>query len=166
MGLALVGVALLVLAAALPQQRVLSWTGRWTHQLLPKAAEWIGEALERGLAGLAALRQPRMALAACAWSAVIWALAAGTNHLLFQAFDLPLSAGASLVLLVLLHVGVAPPSSPGRLGVFHALTVLGLAAFGVDRPSGLAYATVLHLIVYLPQILLGTVSLAVGRGKP
>lgn len=168
-GLAAGGVLILILALALPQQRVLTWTERWVHRLPWGVGERLAQALRsdvvypRGLTGLAALREPRMALVACAWSATIWALAAGTNHLLFWAFDLPLSAGAALLLLVLLHVGVAPPSSPGRLGIFHALTVLGLAAFGVDRSSGLAYATVLHLIVYLPQVLPGAVVLGLGR---
>jgi len=122
--------------------------------------ERLNGVLRQGLTGLAALRDPGMALVACIWSTAIWAMAAATNYLLFWAFDLTLSAGAALLLLVLLHVGIAPPSSPGRLGVFHALTVLGLATFGVERPSALAYATVLHLIVYLPQIVLG--GIAVG----
>jgi len=66
-------------------------------------------------------------------------------------------------LLTLLHLGMAPPSSPGRLGVFHALTVVSLQPFDVDRASGLAYATVLHAVVYGPQVLLGVLALALGR---
>lgn len=165
-GLTAGGVLLLLLALAWPEQRILAWTGRWAHHLPWGAGEWLGGVMRQGLAGLAALREPRMALVACVWSAAIWALAAGTNYLLFRAFNLPLSAGAALLLLVLLHVGVAPPSSPGRLGVFHAITVLSLTTFGVDRSSGLAYATVLHLIVYLPQILPGAVVLGLGCKRP
>lgn len=163
LGLTAGGVLFLLLALTWPDQRILGWAVRLGHRLPWAIGERLDAALQRGLAGLAALRESRMALVACAWSAAIWALAAGTNSLLFQAFDLRLSAGAALLLLVLLHVGVAPPSSPGRLGVFHALTVLGLTALGVDRSSGLAYATVLHLIVYLPQIVLGALALAVRR---
>ena len=94
------------------------------------------------------------------WSALIWVLAATTNYFLFQAFDLPLSPGAALLLLVALHIGIAPPSSPGRLGVFHAVAVLSLQAFGVEHSLALAYAVVLHLIVYLPQVVPGTAFLA------
>jgi uncharacterized membrane protein YbhN (UPF0104 family) len=132
----------------------------------------LGESLigivERALAGLAALRDLRMAVTACVWSALIWALAAGTNALLFRAFGLDLSLGAALLLLVVLYAGVAPPTSPGRLGVFHALTVLTLEALGTQRASGLAYAAVLHAVVYLPEILPGAIllglRLAVGKG--
>lgn len=162
-GLTAAGMLLLSLALAWPERRILDWTRRWVRHLPWGIGPRLIGALERSLVGLAVLREPQMALVACTWSLAIWALAAGTNYLLFLAFDLSLSAGVALLLLVLLHLGVAPPSSPGRLGVFHALTVLGLATFGVNRSSGLAYATVLHIIVYLPQIVPGAILLALHR---
>ena len=64
---------------------------------------------------------------------------------------------------------MTPPTSPGRLGVFHTLTVLTLEALGTDRVQGLAYATALHAIVYLPEILPGAIllglHLAVGKNR-
>ena len=166
-GLTVSGFLFVLLALAWPEQGIMAWVGRWVHRLPWGMGRRMTEALRKGLLGLAALREPRMALTACAWSAVVWILAAGTNCLLFQAFDLRLSVGAGLLLLVLLHAGVAPPSSPGRLGVFHSLTVLGLEVFGVDRALSLAYATVLHATVYLPEILPGAIvlglDLAAGR---
>ena len=163
LGMTVGGILFLLLVLAWPEQRILAWVERWGQRLPWEIGERLGAALQRVLMGLAALRELRMAAVACVWSAAIWTLAAGTNYLLFHAFDLRLSVEAALLLLVLLHLGVAPPSSPGRLGVFHALTVLGLAALGVNRSSGLAYATVLHLIVYLPQIVPGAVVLGVRR---
>jgi uncharacterized membrane protein YbhN (UPF0104 family) len=162
-GMAAVGLLLVLLALVSPERTFGAWFRRWGHLVPWGIGEWLAGVVQRGLAGLVSLRRPRMALTACAWSAVIWTLAAGTNYLLFRAFDLRLPVGAAVFLLVLLHVGVAPPSSPGRLGVFHALTVLGLEAFAVDRSASLAYATVLHAIVYLPQVLLGAVALILGR---
>jgi uncharacterized protein (TIRG00374 family) len=172
--MAVLGGAIFVLAVALPEEKILNLIERWSHRgpsdpdgarLLPGgAAESLAGLLKSGLSGLAGLRNLRKALLVCAWSGLIWALAAGTNYVLFRAFDLGLPVGAALLLLTLLHVGTAPPSSPARLGVFHALTVVGLEAFDVNRASGLAYATVLHIIVYLPQILLGSLALVLGRG--
>ena len=164
-GLAAVGTAVLLAAVALPRQRIVVWADRWAGRV-----GWVGidrllGILQRGLVGLEVLRTPRQALIACVWSAVVWTLAASTNGLLFLAFHLHLSWTAALWLLVLLHVGVAPPSSPGRLGVFHALTVWGLATFGVDRSIGLAYAAVLHALVYLPQVTLGGVALVCSQGR-
>jgi len=157
-GMAAVGGLLFVLAVALPESRTVDWADRWGRRLPWGVGSGLGERVRRGLDGLVALRRPRTALVACAWSVPIWALSVATNYLLFFAFDLRLSLGAALFLLVLLLVGVAPPSSPARVGVFHALAVVGLATFGIEGPVALAYATVLHLIVYLPQIVLGVVA--------
>jgi hypothetical protein len=162
--LAGLGAMMLVAAVALPRGLILGAGGRATRCLPRRAATRLTRVLERGLAGLESLRRPPLAALACAWSVVIWALAAGTNLVLFWALDLPPSIGAALLLLTLLHVGMAPPSSPGRLGVFHAITVAGLSTFGVERSTGLAYATVLHAVVYGPQIVLG--ALALGLRPP
>jgi uncharacterized membrane protein YbhN (UPF0104 family) len=148
-----------------PEQSLPEWVKRRIHRLPWGSGTWLIGVSQRILVGLAALREPQIASVACVWSAVIWALAAGTNYLLFLAFELHLPFVAALLLLVLLHVGVAPPSSPGRLGVFHALTILGLETFEVDRSSGLAYATVLHAIVYLPQIVPGVMILCLNRRR-
>jgi len=161
----MVGALLFVLALLGSEKRLSAWFRQWACRLPWGSGERLVGVLQRVSIGLTALHKPQMALTACAWSAAIWTLAAGTNYLLFQAFELRLPATAALSLLVLLHVGVAPPSSPGRLGVFHALTVLGLEAFGVDRSPGLAYATILHAIVYLPQIVPGAIICILNRRK-
>lgn len=157
------GVLLLALALFGSQPGSLEWSKRWASRLPWKSGTWLVGIWQRVLDGLAALREPRMACVSCVWSIVIWALATGTNYLLFLAFDLRLPFVAALLLLVLLHAGIAPPSSPGRLGVFHTLTILGLDILGVDRSPALAYATVLHAIVYLPQIVPGFLILCLGR---
>jgi uncharacterized membrane protein YbhN (UPF0104 family) len=156
-----IGGLMLMIAITLPKQKVLSWM-----KLLPgRAGEWLRGLFDGVFDGLMTLRRPRAALTACAWSAVIWTLAAVTNYVLFSAFRLSLPIGAALLLLTLLHVGVAPPSSPTKLGIFHSLAILALEAFGVERSLGLAYATVLHLIVYLPQVVLGGLALALYVGR-
>jgi uncharacterized membrane protein YbhN (UPF0104 family) len=146
-------------ALALPRRRIVAAGERLAPWLPGGLATRLTRLLEQGLIGLEGLRRPRLAAAAFAWSALIWALAALTNLVLFWAFHLSLSIGAALLLLTLLHVGMAPPSSPARLGIFHAITVVGLRPFGIDSTAGLAYATVLHAVVYGPQILLGALAL-------
>jgi len=161
-GIAVLGLALFLVALALPERRFSRWLEK-QGEAEPTHLTRMVRVLQRAAAGLASLRQPTLAAAACAWSAVVWALAAGTNYLLFRAFDLQLPFGAALLLLAVLHIGVAPPSSPGKLGVFHALAVFGLSTFGVTGSVSLAYAAVLHAIVYLPQILLGGAFLIPNR---
>jgi uncharacterized protein (TIRG00374 family) len=161
----LVGGGLVAVLGALARSEghLTRWAERWIVRLPGKMGTWALDTLTRLLSGLRALRNPGMAGRLCLLSTAIWLLAASTNYCLFHAFGLSLSVGAACFLLVVLHLGVAPPSTPGKIGVFHALVVLGLDVLGVDRALGLAYAAVLHALVYLPQIVLGVASLFSGR---
>jgi hypothetical protein len=118
---------------------------------------------ERFLQGLSALRSPGGSLAAVLWSVAVMAVAASTNYLLFLAFDLALTPLVALFLLVLLQVGSVPPSLPGKIGVFHYVTVVALEACGVDRVTALAYAIVLYSVALLPKVLLGALLVAAGH---
>jgi uncharacterized protein (TIRG00374 family) len=165
--LALSGAGLVAFLAGLAwtAEPLLAWGQRWLARGRGHVGDWLLGALRRFSLGVRSLRDPRTVLCAGAWSAVVWTLAAGTNYLLFQAFGLPLSFGAALFLLVVLHVGVAPPSSPAKLGVFHALVVVSLEFLGVERTLGLAYGVLLHAIVYLPIVLGAILSLLVRWQK-
>jgi hypothetical protein len=52
-------------------------------------------------------------------------------------------------------IGISVPSSPGKFGVFHYLTVLALSVFDVPKEIAFSYGTLLHLVVYLPNVVLG-----------
>jgi len=96
-------------------------------------------------------------------TAALVVLAAATNWVLFQAFELPLSASVALLLFVALQVGGIPVATPGNVGVVHLLTVWILTAFGVDRAVALAYAVVLHLIASGSKVIAGVALLMVRR---
>ncbi|UCC38788.1 MAG: flippase-like domain-containing protein [Candidatus Aminicenantes bacterium] len=83
-----------------------------------------------------------------------------TNFLLFKAFDLNLSFWVGLVVLLAIQVGNIPPSVPGKIGVFEYAVILALAAFGISKSHALSYGILLHLVAYLPKILLGFVFIA------
>ncbi len=124
--------------------RLAGWGLRW----LPSA--WRERWLERigvGLDGLSALGSPRAAVAVWGWTAVFWSVAAFTNYIMLRAFDLPSSPLIAFFLLAVLQAGVAVPSTPGKIGVFHYLCVLGLSVFHVPATIGLAYGLVLHALV-------------------
>jgi uncharacterized protein (TIRG00374 family) len=158
------GFFLLALALAWPQHRIAAWVERRAQGLPPgivrRLGRWLARFTQRALLGLSALREPRVALRACAWSALAWALAAGTNYALFCALDLRLSVRAAAFVLVALYAGVALPAPPGRLGVFHALALLALQALGIAPSPGLAYAILLHAVVYAVEIVPGAILLA------
>jgi len=95
------------------------------------------------------------------WSVLVWALAASTNYLLLAAFGLhhTLPSSTSIIILVAIHLGALLPTAPAQIGVFHYLCVLALTSLGVRHSVALSYAVVLHLIVYLPIITLGSLGL-------
>ena len=119
--------------------------------------------LERSLrtvmAGLSTLCRRDVAGQLVGWSIFVWAMAALTNYLTFLALGIEVPLLAALFLLAALYLGVAVPSPPGRVGVFHYVCVLSLSLFSVDRSLALSYGLVLHFIVFVPMMSLGAWSL-------
>jgi uncharacterized protein (TIRG00374 family) len=125
----------------------------WGLRCLPPAwgERWQAR-INAGLDGLNALAAPRAAAAVWGWTIIFWLVAAFTNYALLLAFDLAARGGqpAPLIaffLLAVLQAGVAVPSTPGKIGVFHYLCIIALAVFHVPATIGLAYGLVLHALV-------------------
>jgi len=66
-----------------------------------------------------------------AWTALVWMLSVLTLQLLLRAMGLHLSFMALLLVNVILLAGVAVPSSPGKLGVFHGICIWALSLVGI-----------------------------------
>jgi hypothetical protein len=132
---------------------VIGWLpDRWESRLLP----WV----DSGLSGLAALRSGRSSLLLLGSTLFILLLSVLTPYVLFPAFGLPLSLKEGAVLHIALTVGALPPSTPGRIGVFEGIVTFMLATFGIeDSALRLAYAIVFHLIIVIPQLVLGGLAL-------
>ncbi len=117
--------------------------------------------LERGLAGLTALRQPGRLLGLAALTVGIWFVSALTNYLIFLALDMPPSWVQSVFVLVVLQIGVAVPSTPGKIGLFQVLCRWALGVFGVAEALGLAYGVLLYVAAPLLLMVLGAVALVI-----
>ena len=143
---------------------------RWLEAHAPRLPGPWGERIWRlghlALDGLSALRRPGANLALWGLAVLVLMSSALTNYILFWAFGLPLSFGAALFVLVVLQVGIAPPSLPGKLGVFHYLAVLALSFFAVPRGAAVGYAFALYAVALLSKIVLGGAWLAWLRWLP
>jgi len=150
---------------------VLTWqehyAGRWLAwpiRFFPaRFQEPARRQLALALAGLLALRQGKVLVEVCFWSIVVWTTSVWTNYLVFQSLGLELSWKAALFLLLILMLGTAIPSSPGKIGVFHYLTVLGLAPFAVAKPVALSVALVLYVVAYGPVLVGGSAFVLLER---
>jgi len=90
-------------------------------------------------------------------SLYLWVGSILTNYLVLCALQIQATFLAAIVLLVILQAGVAVPSSPGKVGVFQYLAVLGLALFGVAKSSALAFGLILHLLVFVPTAVMALI---------
>jgi len=111
------------------------------------------------LSSLDVLRSPWVGLKLQGWSLLIWVLSISVNYTVFLALGLPLPFAAAVFLVVVLEVGVAVPSVPGKLGIFHYLCTLALGVFGLEKGAALGYAVLLYFVVFGPPSLLGALLL-------
>lgn len=167
---AIVGLAVILLGlfAARPGLAI-SVVDKMTRRFSPNLADAVAlhakhfaEALEiifpadrRSTARVGAI----LVLTALGWSSYGAAMVLCTT-----AFDVNPAVPAGLLMMVVTNLGSAIPSSPGSLGVYHALAVLALSAWNVGLDLALSVATVSHATVIGVQLLLGLLTLAVvGR---
>jgi uncharacterized membrane protein YbhN (UPF0104 family) len=76
------------------------------------------------------------------------------------AFGLSVNYAAMLLVVGVVNLAGLIPASPGQLGVFEFFTVTALKLVGVNETEAVAYALVVHVIVWLPVTLLGFFYLA------
>jgi hypothetical protein len=134
--------------------------GRSLTKFLPAAwTEYIVSRTRLGLNSLDVFRQPWQLFWVIFWSVISWLLGLSTNVLVFASLGLNLSLWVALLLFVVLQAGVALPSSPGRIGVFHYLTLITLLFFSVGKEAALGCGLILHLVVVGPIGIIGAVCL-------
>jgi len=157
---ALAALAVLFLFAFRPQwgRRMVRWAlGKVPHL---DAERW-ARTFDGLFDGLAPLRSGRRGLALLAWSLVTWALVVLYYWAMLRAFlpQPPLLAAPFLVCL--LGLGMAVPSSPGAMGVFHSIARYGLQVpFAIAAEPALAIAFAAHAFQYLFVCALGLVGMA------
>jgi len=158
-GAALAASAVLLLLAFRPDwgrravRRVLGWTP-WLD-----GDRWV-PALDGLFEGLAPLRSGRRGLALLVWSVVTWACVVAYYWALMRAFLPRPPALAAPFLVCVAGLGVAVPSSPGAVGVFHVVARYGLTIpFEVPTDQAVTVAFAIHTFQYVMLCLLGLVGL-------
>ena len=153
----------LAIAILVPCFLLLAWQNNFILRMVERAShflpltkrEWLVRQTSYGLASLDVVRRPRLLIGLLGWSLIVWILSALTNYLVFLTMKLTMPFWASLLLLVVLQVGTAVPSSIGRIGVFQYLVILTLSIFTLDKNLALGYSVVLYLVIYVPITLMG-----------
>lgn len=133
---------------------ILWWLRRHLPALAP-ADVWLGKQQAAMREGWTELTRRHQLVSIAVLTTLIPVAAATTNLMVFQSFNLDVPVLTSFVLVVVLQLGTSLVSVPGNLGVFHYLTVVTLAAWGVPESTALAAAIVLHLVSQAPKVVLG-----------
>jgi uncharacterized membrane protein YbhN (UPF0104 family) len=132
--------------------------------LRKRAARW-GKIVAEFLDGLSSVREAKRAIPAILASIgapVALALSTGCAE---RALRLDLPDGSALVVTGLYLLGVAVPSAPASLGVYHAIVAATLVALGATNEQALGFALMTHVTVTAMNIALGALALATARGK-
>jgi hypothetical protein len=121
----------------------------WLERRVPPLARFRPTALAASfLDGLAILTRGRVLAPITLWSIAIWASAAFTLWTALMAVGISPTLPMLLLALVVTNIGMAVPSAPGYVGVFHYLLTISLVPFGVDENLAAGAAVLNHAIVF------------------
>jgi len=146
---------LLLVLVVWKRELMRKWLYYFSSLLPEKIKKRVFNFLERGMEAFSLLKRSRTSLIIVLYTALIFLLSTLTNFLLFKAYDFRLSFFEALILLLVIQVGSAPPSVPGKIGIFEYMVILGLTLFAINKTDAMSYALMLHLVSYLPKIILG-----------
>ncbi len=154
------GLGFLVLAAVLAilsasRVRVMPlvvWAVRFLPEFVRERSE---QAVDSAIQGFTVLRRPTALARAFAWSLASWGASALVIFIALRAFDLDLGFEAALFIGSATALGMIIPSSPGYIGVFHAIVIVSLVnVFDAERNQAASFALVLHAMLYLTPIVI------------
>lgn len=114
--------------------------------------------LHQFINGLGVLRSRHRLMRALFWSVFGWAMFALSMTSVVVSTQIAAPALAGLLVLVVISLGAAIPSSPGAVGVFHALAILALTPWDVPVSQAMAFALIAHGLAISLHISLGFIS--------
>jgi uncharacterized protein (TIRG00374 family) len=150
----------LIFGAAYWGELFLGWFERKFLKAPPAIFQRILGWARNAVLGLGSVRKVSYLLGIWCSSMVIVSLSVLTNYILFFAFNIRVPLVVAVLILVFVQIGIAPPSTPGKLGVFHYFAMLALSLYSVSKDIALAYALVLYLIVVIPKLVIGALMVA------
>ncbi len=139
------------------REPLLNWLSRTESRILGNSSTRVTGFVRGLLMSLENLTQRREAVPVLLWTAAIWLAGGAVNQLLFWALGIGVPWSAAWFVIVVLQFGTRIPALPANLGVFHYLVILALGVYGVDQSEALAYAILLHLVVFIVPALVGAV---------
>ena len=162
--------ALLIVATAtilsVYGDRPLRWLLRPLHRFSLFSGERFERTIDELIYGLSGLRHRRLALEAFRLDTHRMAFHCALRVLCGVAFHLHLPLACGVLVAVAVGLAMIIPSPPAAVGVFEAAALIALTAYGVPHASALSYAVVLHLVNFVPYIVVGVLTLHYNSRHP
>jgi uncharacterized protein (TIRG00374 family) len=135
---------------------------RWALGLVPRIdRERWARVLDGLFDGLAPLRSGRRGVGLLAWSVVIWACVVAFYWAMLRAFMPHPPTLAAPFMVSAIGLGMAVPSFPGAVGLFHAIARYALTVpFGVPVDLAVSIAFASHAFQYILLCVFGLIGLA------
>ncbi len=161
-GVAVVGIVGIVflLVLSFQKERGLALLHRLAAPFAFLQRPGLWKALDSLIDGFAVLRSPRPIFGVGMWSLDAWILGGLMYWAVMRAMSLDLPIAAAFLVMTVTSLVVVVPSSPGYIGVFHAVATFTLTSvYGVDKSAALSYAIVMHAFTYILLTILGVYSI-------
>jgi uncharacterized membrane protein YbhN (UPF0104 family) len=145
----MVAAGLVTLAVMLLLRHRVTALVAWLERRLPAIGRLGLSALAGSLLeGLAALGQPKLLPGVVIWSSLVWIGAMITVWTGIAGVGIGVGLAAVLLVLIVTNIGMAVPSAPGYVGVFHYLVVLCLEPFGIEATAAAGGALLIHALIF------------------
>lgn len=146
-----IAATVLVIFEDRPLRAILRPLRRYSHF----SGERLESTVEELVHGLGGLHDWRVALEGLAWTIVAWMLSSLCAYFVIVAFHIPVPFSAAVLVQVAIGLAMILPSPPAAVGVFEGATLIALRAYGVSRSQALPYGVVLHLVNFVPFVIIG-----------
>lgn len=155
-------VTVLVVFGDRPLRRLM----RPLHRFAPITEERVERTVVELTRGLSGLHDWRVAAEAFVWTVAAWLASSLCAYLVAVAFRLHVDFAAGILVMVAIGLGMILPAAPASVGVFEGATLIALRAFHLGRSIALPYALVLHLVNFVPFVLVGVALLQYNSRHP
>lgn len=137
------------------QERFIDTVTRPLSRLKQSWREAVSNFLHHALDGLRILGRPRDLVPVLLMSLAVWSVIVVQLLLTMQAFDTALPVRGAFLLIAMTVIGLFVPT-PGGVGSFHAMFLIGLTLFfGVDQALATGIAIAYHAVCFYPVTIIG-----------
>lgn len=111
--------------------------------------------------GFHALKEPGVMARILVHSVVLWVLIGVSNLMIAKGFNMPMNLAQAEAQMVITAIFITLPATPGYWGLFEAGMIFSSLVLGIVRAEqqslALAYALVVHIVQYLPIVVMGLI---------